>query len=58
MDDSVGVIAKGKLADLIIVDGDPVKNISDIRRASLTMKNGVIYDPAKVNAAMGVKPIR
>ena len=58
MDDSVGVIAKGKLADLIIVDGDPVKNISDIRRVSLTMKNGVIYDPAKVNAAMGVKPIR
>ena len=58
MDDSVGVIAKGKLADLIIVDGDPLKNMSDIRRVSLTMKDGVIYDAAKVNAAMGVKPIR
>lgn len=58
MDDSLGSIAKGKLADIIIVDGDPVKDISDVRRVTLTMKDGEIYDTAKVYAALGVLPFQ
>jgi hypothetical protein len=57
MDDKLGSIKAGKLADLIIVDGDPVKNISDIRRVQLTMKDGIIYDPAKIYRTMGVQPV-
>jgi len=55
-DDELGTLAVGKLADMILVDGDPTKNISDIRRVVLTVKDGVTYDPAKLYEAIGVKP--
>jgi hypothetical protein len=58
LDGELGTIAPGKLADLILVDGDPTRNISDIRRATLVVKDGVIYDPAKLYRAIGVKPAR
>jgi cytosine/adenosine deaminase-related metal-dependent hydrolase len=56
LDGDLGTIAPGKLADLILVDGDPTRNISDIRRVALVVKDGVIYDPAKLYRAIGVKP--
>ena len=40
---------------MILVDGDPTQNISDIRRVSLVMKDGVIYLPAEVYEAVGVQ---
>lgn len=43
-ENEVGSIEVGKKANLILVDGDPVKNISDIRRVEFTMKNGHLYD--------------
>ncbi|HEY4083495.1 MAG TPA: amidohydrolase family protein [Burkholderiaceae bacterium] len=49
-----GVIAPGKLADMILVDGDPLKNISDIRHVWRTIKGGKIYDPAAMEQAMGM----
>ena len=54
--DRLGSITPGKLADLILVDGDPTTNISDIRRIGLVMKDGVIYRPSEVYPAVGVKP--
>jgi imidazolonepropionase-like amidohydrolase len=56
LDRDLGTIAPGKLADLILVDGDPTRNISDIRRVTLVVKGGVEYDPAKLYEAIGVKP--
>jgi imidazolonepropionase-like amidohydrolase len=56
LDRDLGTVAPGKLADLILVDGDPARNISDIRRATLVVKDGVIYDPAKLYREIGVKP--
>jgi len=53
---TMGSIKAGKLADLIVIDGDPVKNISDIRRVELTMKDGVMFESAKVYGSLGVKP--
>jgi hypothetical protein len=55
-DKDLGSIAPGKLADLILVDGDPAARISDIRRVVLTVKGGVVYDPAEIYKSMGVKP--
>ena len=57
-DAELGTIAPGKLADLIVVDGDPAQRISDIRRVSLVMKGGVLYDPARLYEAIGVRPLR
>ncbi|HEY0555342.1 MAG TPA: amidohydrolase family protein [Thermoanaerobaculia bacterium] len=56
LDHDLGTIAPGKLADMILVDGDPTKNISDIRRVVLTVKDGMMYDPAKLYRSIGVKP--
>jgi imidazolonepropionase-like amidohydrolase len=55
-DRELGSVVPGKLADVILVDGDPVKNISDIRRVSLVIKDGNIYDPAALYRGIGVKP--
>ena len=51
-----GVIAAGKLADMVIVDGDPAKDIRDIRNVDTVIKGGKIYDPAKIEQALGVAP--
>jgi imidazolonepropionase-like amidohydrolase len=57
MQDTMGSIQPGKLADLIIIDGDPEKDMSEIRRVELTMKDGIIFESAKVYQALGVRPI-
>ena len=38
-----GTIEKGKVADLIIIDGDPTKNIEDIRKVEAVIKDNDIY---------------
>ncbi len=50
-DDQIGTLEKGKMADIIIVDGDPLKNIAVLQeeeKISLVMKEGkvVIVRPA------------
>jgi hypothetical protein len=54
--DDRGVISPGRRSDLILVDGDPTRNISDIRKVALVIKGDVAYYPAEVFEAMGVKP--
>jgi len=51
-----GVIAPGKLADLILVDGDPSAQIADIDKLVMVMKGGRIYDPARIEQALGIAP--
>ena len=51
-----GSIEVGKLADLVLVDGDPSQRMRDVRRAELVMKGGVMYVPDSLYAAVGVKP--
>jgi imidazolonepropionase-like amidohydrolase len=54
-DDMRGSIAPGKLADVILVDGDPATNISDIRKVELVVKDGVIYRSAELYKALGIR---
>jgi len=42
IDDLLGSIEVGKLADLVAVDGDPLKNISLMENVSFIMKDGVV----------------
>ncbi len=44
----IGTIEVGKTADLLVVDGDPSKKISDIRKVEWVFKNGVGYDTKKM----------
>jgi imidazolonepropionase-like amidohydrolase len=49
-----GVIAPGKLADMILVAGDPSTRIADIDRIDLVMKGGKLYEPARIERALGI----
>ena len=57
-DQDLGSIAPGKLADMVLVDGDPAARISDVRRVVLTIKDGITYDPNAIWTTLGVKPIQ
>ena len=56
MDKDFGSIAAGKYADMILIDGDPTKNISDIRHISLVIKGGEMYKPSEMYPAFGIRP--
>ena len=51
-----GVLAPGKIADLILVNGDPSLHIEDLHHITLVMKDGHTYDPGKVERALGITP--
>jgi len=40
----VGTIAAGKLADLVVIDADPLQEIGNVRRVKMVIKNGQIVD--------------
>jgi hypothetical protein len=54
--DDVGTITAGKRADLVLVDGNPAERISDVRKVSLVVKNGVVFDPAALLGSIGIRP--
>jgi imidazolonepropionase-like amidohydrolase len=56
-DQELGSIAPGKLADVILVEGDPAARISDIRKVTTVVKDGVVYQVADLDRALGVKPL-
>jgi imidazolonepropionase-like amidohydrolase len=48
MDKKIGTIEVGKSADLLIIDGDPSKNINDIQKVQYVFRNGVGYNSKKL----------
>ncbi len=41
--DKVGTIEKGKWADIVAVSGDPLKDITELKRVRFVMKGGTVY---------------
>jgi hypothetical protein len=56
-DKKTGSIARGKVADLVVIDGDPLARIDDVGRTVMTMRAGVVYPSAPLYAAVGVEPV-
>lgn len=46
----LGTIEQGKLADMILIDGDPVSDINDITQVQCVMKNGRLQSVAEIAA--------
>jgi imidazolonepropionase-like amidohydrolase len=43
MDDQLGAIEPGKMADIVAIDEDPAKNVLALMNMSFVMKDGVVY---------------
>jgi hypothetical protein len=55
-DQQYGSLERGKRADFFLVPGDPTKDISAVRQIRMVMKDGVIYYPSEIYAALGIRP--
>jgi imidazolonepropionase-like amidohydrolase len=56
LDQEVGTLEAGKLADLLVLDANPLDDIANIRRVQLVMKGGSLYDSAALWRAAGFRP--
>jgi imidazolonepropionase-like amidohydrolase len=55
LDRTLGTIEPGKIADLIVLDGNPLDAIENIERVRLVMKGGSLYRSADLWKAAGFK---
>jgi len=46
--DKLGTLEAGKLADLFVIDGNPLVDIKNTRKVRLVMKSGLTYDPQEL----------
>jgi imidazolonepropionase-like amidohydrolase len=56
LDQEVGTIQPGKRADLIVIDGDPLREIRNTRNVEFTITNGRMYTCADLWRSVGFKP--
>ena len=53
----LGSVAPGKLADFILVDGDPSRDPGALRNLRLVVKDGVMLDPEAMWRELGIQPL-
>lgn len=58
MEQQLGSIKEGKLADLIVIDGDPLADIRVTDKVTHTMVNGKLFDAETMNELNGDKAQR
>ncbi|WP_417493893.1 amidohydrolase family protein [Maricaulis sp.] len=56
VDDELGTIAPGMLADFYLVPGDPTQDLREIKTISMVAANGVIYYPSEIYPEFGIRP--
>jgi hypothetical protein len=56
---TIGSVAAGKAADLVVLAGNPAANIEDVEKVETVFKDGIGYDPVKltesVQGLMGIR---
>lgn len=58
MDHAIGSLETGKLADIVIIDGDPLEDIYRSEYVSHTMINGRLYEAASMNQVLPAEVMR
>ena len=49
LEKDLGIVEVGKLADFLVIDGDPLKDIRDTVNLRYVVKNGEVYDAASLD---------
>lgn len=55
-DQSLGSVEKGKLADFILLDGNPLEDMTALHRIAMVVKGGTVYFPEEIWSEVGVTP--
>ncbi|HEX9493556.1 MAG TPA: amidohydrolase family protein, partial [Thermoanaerobaculia bacterium] len=53
-DGEIGSIEPGKLADVILIDGNPAADIHALRKVALVIRGGTVFDPREIESALGM----
>ena len=48
LQNDIGSLEKGKYADIIVVEGDPLADVAALQKVTQTMKGGVLYTPKEL----------
>ncbi len=56
LDKELGTVEAGKRADLIVVNGNPLESIHEIRKVETVITNGTLYDCAELWRMAGFQP--
>jgi len=56
LDKELGTVEAGKRADIIVVDGNPLESIHNIRKVEFVITNGTMYNCAELWRSVGFKP--
>ena len=53
LEKDTGSIEQGKRADLILINGDPLQDIRNLREVSTVVTNGRVYDAKSLGKSVG-----
>ena len=56
LDKELGTVEAGKAADFLVIDGDPLADVRNLRRVETVVKGGRAYDPATLWRMAGFRP--